>query len=543
MVEAEEALEFEIPPMDELQALLPNYTFELFLAQGGMGAIYKARQKSIDRPVAIKFLPKELSADRIFAQQFIAEAKAMARLNHPNLVALHDFGEVGRMLYIVMEYVDGKSLYESTFEQIVEPEDAIRITKGVLLGLGHAHDADILHRDIKPGNIFLTSAKALPKIGDFGLASSSKDSAADADGVIFGTAGYTAPEVVNDPDNVDLRADIYSVGAMLHQLLTSSLPGELGLPPSTVVGCPKELDAIIEKAMSENRKDRYKSCEEMSEDLDRALEVVQGKRKSKIKAKKGKSSEDGSWDVKKLILVGAGVAALAILGGLSALVGGKKSEEENLSGPIEEALTSEKKTSVTGEPSDPQPSSDPTALANGSEEKPSEAESNEPSVMVSDFDVESWSKTHLQAVKSDEAQAQISEFTERMERMMDRFERAEIRKMKRSGSSDLEKKVEELAQNIKTLKSLAYLPVKKDEAGVTDSFFNRYRTLKGMYDEQLTGLGNTLAESHQAFLKQAEDKMKELQASKDQAGVRALRAYLQGFKGKPEGFARVLLAL
>lgn len=249
--------------MEEVESLLPNYKFESFIAKGGMGAVYKATQISLDRPVAIKILPIEFGQDDQFRESFETEAKLMARLNHPNLISIYDFGEIDGMLYIVMELVPGKSLYEKAYQKALKQELAIDLIKQICEGLEHAHEAGILHRDIKPANILLK--KKIPKIGDFGLARAVGNS--ESGGVIYGTPGYTAPEVINHPDMVDQRADIYSVGIMLYELLTGGRPEGAYQPVNTHVDCDSRLDKIVRKAINPNPRLRYASAKEMANEL------------------------------------------------------------------------------------------------------------------------------------------------------------------------------------------------------------------------------------------------------------------------------------
>jgi serine/threonine protein kinase len=257
---------FEAPTLEALSELLPAYEFDSFIAQGGMGAVYKARQKALDRDVAVKILPRELGDDPDFRRSFETEARAMARLNHPNLIGVYDSGDLNGMLYIVMEYVNGKSLYHSAYNLAVEPEQAAAIVKGISDGLAHAHENGVIHRDIKPANILLT-AKAEPKIGDFGLA---RPANSDHPGLIMGTPGYTAPEIYEDPEHADQKTDIYAVGVILYELLTGHRPeDDEELPvPSSVVGCDKKLDKIWAKATNHDPAQRYDSAEEMAHDLE-----------------------------------------------------------------------------------------------------------------------------------------------------------------------------------------------------------------------------------------------------------------------------------
>ena len=253
---------FEAPSPEQLAELLPQYEIAAFIAQGGMGAVYAGRQRSLDRDIAIKVLPREFGDDPEFRESFTTEAKAMARLNHPNLIGVFDHGDVDGMPYIVMEYVPGCSLHESAWNQAIEPAQAVAIVKGICDGLAHAHEHGIVHRDIKPANILLT-LKAEPKIGDFGLAN-----AADSDtpGLIMGTPGYTAPEIFQDPNQAGPLADLYSVGVIFHQLLTGIDPAGSQGPPTRVTGNIR-LDAIWRKATHLDPAQRYPSVAAMGEEL------------------------------------------------------------------------------------------------------------------------------------------------------------------------------------------------------------------------------------------------------------------------------------
>lgn len=273
---------FEAPGLEYLGARLPQYEFLEFIAQGGMGAVYKARQISLDREVAIKVLPHELGEDEEFRESFTKEARAMAKLNHPNLIGVYDSGCVDGMPYIVMEYIEGSSLHDSCWGQIVDPEQAVMITKAICDGLGNAHEHGIIHRDIKPANILL-NLKAVPKIGDFGLAHASDS---DEAGLVMGTPGYTAPEVFLDPNQAGPLADIYSVGIILHQLLTGTDPTLREGPPSEATGRIR-LDAIWRKATQPQPGARYGSVGEMALDLQKWLDNKSGAMVTGVPARQG----------------------------------------------------------------------------------------------------------------------------------------------------------------------------------------------------------------------------------------------------------------
>jgi len=258
---------FVPPTPEELCPLFPAYEIQHFIAAGGMGAVYKARQISLDRPVAIKILPKEFGSDKQFRENFEAEAKAMAKLNHPNLMAVYDFGNVEGMLFIAMEFIKGKALYYSAHRKQIDPETAFKLILRITKGLNHAHENGILHRDIKPANILLLP-DATPKIGDFGLARA-VDSRSHKERTTFGTPGYTAPEVYSKKYPVDERSDIFSVGAMLCELLT----GELPKPNSSymITGIDPRFDAITRKATHPVPEQRYRDTNEFIQDIKELL--------------------------------------------------------------------------------------------------------------------------------------------------------------------------------------------------------------------------------------------------------------------------------
>ena len=260
---------FTPPTIEELQEKFPQYSIEGFIAQGGMGAVYLARQVSLDRPVAIKILPQEFGDDADFRASFETEAKAMAKLNHTNLVGIYDFGEINGMLYIVMEYIPGRTLFDTANGQQVDQKEAARLISDMSEGLAHAHDAGMLHRDIKPANVLIDD-QAKPKIVDFGLARPMGEE--QTEGVVFGTPGYTAPEVMSNPYAVDHRSDIFSMGVMLYELLTGHLPASPVVPVSRASNSDPRFDAIISKSIHPNPAMRYGSADKLSKDLNSLIE-------------------------------------------------------------------------------------------------------------------------------------------------------------------------------------------------------------------------------------------------------------------------------
>ena len=264
-----EQTHFDPPDLSELSKLFDGYEVISLIATGGMGAVYKASQVSLDRDVAIKLLPVEFGKDPSFRNQFEAEARSMAKLNHDNLIGIYDFGEADGMPYIVMELVAGKSLYHSSYGKAIDETTAVQLVIGICRGLAHAHEANIIHRDIKPANILL-DPNAKPKIGDFGLAAAS-DSEHSEDGPIFGTPGYVAPEILSNPKAIGVQSDIYAVGVILYELLTGKLPEEPASPPSSIAKCDRRLDPIFKKATRRNLALRFQSADEMADDLEKVL--------------------------------------------------------------------------------------------------------------------------------------------------------------------------------------------------------------------------------------------------------------------------------
>ena len=206
-----------------------------------MGFVFKARQPKIERLVALKILPQSLAADPAFAERFTREGRVLARLNHPNIVTIHDFGQAGGFFYLLMEFVDGVNLRQAMKVGRFTPAQALAIVPKICEALQFAHNEGILHRDIKPENILLDS-KGRVKIADFGIAKlveggwnrppgqlgagRSRPSPANLTetGKVLGTPQYMAPEQLEHPQDVDQRADIYSLGVVFYEMLTGELP-------------------------------------------------------------------------------------------------------------------------------------------------------------------------------------------------------------------------------------------------------------------------------------------------------------------------------
>jgi tRNA A-37 threonylcarbamoyl transferase component Bud32 len=259
-----------VPPSPaELAALLPHLEILELIGQGGMGAVYKARQPALDRLVAVKVLPREAGRDPTFAERFGREAKALARLNHPSIVTVYDFGQAGGMCYLVMEYIDGVNLRETLRAGRLEPAAALKIVPVVCDALQYAHEEGIVHRDIKPENILL-DRKGRVKIADFGLAKllGPADVSLTGSRQAMGTLHYMAPEQWERPAAVDQRADIYSLGVVFYELLTGELPVGRFDPPSVKVQVDVRLDEVVLRALAREPERRYQRASELRSEVE-----------------------------------------------------------------------------------------------------------------------------------------------------------------------------------------------------------------------------------------------------------------------------------
>jgi eukaryotic-like serine/threonine-protein kinase len=258
------------------------------LGTGGMARVYRARDELLGREVALKVLSERLSSDRSFVERFRREAQNAARLNHPNIVALYDYGDEDNRYFIVMELIEGRSLSEVLDEDgALMPERAAEIARDTANGLGRAHEAGLVHRDIKPHNIMITNS-GQTKVTDFGIARAlggDAEATMTQTGMVIGTAAYLSPEQAQG-NPVDARSDVYSLGCVLHEALTGDTPFSGDTPLSIAYkhvrenperasevnsDVPEALDAIVMKAMSKNPDNRYADANEMAEDLDRFL--------------------------------------------------------------------------------------------------------------------------------------------------------------------------------------------------------------------------------------------------------------------------------
>lgn len=274
---------FVPPEVAELAAKFPQLEILELIGKGGMGAVYKARQKQLDRIVALKILPPGIGDEPAFAERFAREAKALAKLNHPNIVTLYEFGNASGQFYFLMEFVDGVNLRQLLAGNRMAPREALAIVPQICDALQFAHDQGIVHRDIKPENILL-DRRGRVKVADFGLAKIVRnDGSADLPvsqgeaaaqqhhptsdltdaGKVMGTPQYMSPEQIQAPGEVDHRADIYALGVVFYQMLTGELPGKKLEAPSKKVSIDVRLDEIVLRALEKKPELRYQQVSDV----------------------------------------------------------------------------------------------------------------------------------------------------------------------------------------------------------------------------------------------------------------------------------------
>jgi predicted Ser/Thr protein kinase/tetratricopeptide (TPR) repeat protein len=244
------------PPLspEEIAEKFPQFEITECLGRGGMGSVYKARQKSLNRWVAIKILAPEREGRERFAERFAREAQTLARLSHPHIVTIHDFGQTDGLFYLVMEYVDGVNLRELLRDGKIEPAQALTIVPPICDALQYAHDKGVVHRDIKPENLLLDRDGRV-KIADFGIAS-----LIGAENESAGTPAYMAPEQADAKREVDHRADIYALGVVLYEMLTGERPAKEVIEPSRKVQIDVRLDEIVLRALEKKPELRFQDA-------------------------------------------------------------------------------------------------------------------------------------------------------------------------------------------------------------------------------------------------------------------------------------------
>jgi len=252
------------------------------LGEGGLGTVYKARQISMGRLVALKVLHKKWLKDEEFKKRFLLEARLAGRLSHQNLIQVFDVGRQGDILFFSMEYVDGETVEDITDRDgAMDIDRALNICLQVLRAIAYMKRFDIVHRDIKPGNIMLTRT-GIGKLGDFGFVKSKFDALLAPDGEVLGTPDYISPEQAMGTEEIDWRSDVYSLGCTLYHMLVGNPPfdgtgstvmrkhirAELPSPREFNTDVPESVCAVLERMMAKDPDDRYQNIEELFEDLE-----------------------------------------------------------------------------------------------------------------------------------------------------------------------------------------------------------------------------------------------------------------------------------
>ncbi len=262
---------FVPPAPSELARLFPQLEVLELIGRGGMGAVYRARQPGLERLVALKLLPARTLEGPAFAERFNREARALARLSHPNIVAVYDHGQVEGWHYLLMEYVDGVNLRQLERTRRLSPREALQLIPPICDALQYAHDEGVVHRDIKPENV-LIDRKGRVKIADFGLArlvgAEPAESRLTGEHQVLGTPHYMAPEQVEHPQEVDHRADIYSLGVVFYELLTGELPLGRFPAPSRKVQVDVRLDEVVLRALEKEPERRYQQANQVKTEVE-----------------------------------------------------------------------------------------------------------------------------------------------------------------------------------------------------------------------------------------------------------------------------------
>lgn len=262
---------FRPPAPEELAEHFPQLEILELVGQGGMGAVYKARQRGLDRVVALKILAPAAAEDEQFAERFHREARALARLKHPHIVGVYDSGRSGPYFYLTMEFVDGVNLRQAMRAGNVSAAQALEMVAQICEALQYAHNERVVHRDIKPENVLL-DARGQVKVADFGLAKMVDPDVPDftltATHQVMGTPRYMAPEQLEGARDVDHRADIYSLGVVFYELLTGELPLGRFAAPSKRVQVDVRLDEVVLRTLEKQPELRYQQANDLRTDVD-----------------------------------------------------------------------------------------------------------------------------------------------------------------------------------------------------------------------------------------------------------------------------------
>jgi serine/threonine protein kinase len=255
-----------------VQEQLPDFELGDCIGRGGAGAVFKARQHKLDRQVAIKILLPPPGDCAGWSERFEREAKALARLQHPGIVTIYDFGQLDDLAWLVMEFLDGATLRALMADGHLTPSEALTIVPPLCDALQYAHDRGIVHRDIKPENV-LVDIQGNVKLVDFGLAKlAATDGAANLtrSDQAMGTPRYMAPEQLDRPLEVDHRADIFSLGIVFYEMLTGQIPAGVVEPPSSKIAIDVRLDQVVLRALQRDPEKRYQSAVEFKTEIHQA---------------------------------------------------------------------------------------------------------------------------------------------------------------------------------------------------------------------------------------------------------------------------------
>lgn len=314
--------QFPLPAVEEVARLFPQFEILGFLGRGGMGAVYHARQPKLDRQIALKILPAGAASDPGFAERFQREARALARLNHPNIVAIYDFGVVAELSFLVMEFVDGANLRELSRRHRCSPQQALQIVPQICDALQFAHNEGIVHRDIKPENILLDK-KGRVKIADFGIAKiiggQPEQVGLTGGRDVMGTPHYMAPEQLERPQEVDHRADIFALGVVFYELLTGELPLGRFAPPSRKVQVDVRLDEVVLRTLEKEPERRYQQAGHVKTAVDT---IASSPRRIVAPAQ---PPRPGAWTAKQLAVAAIVIAGLFLAMGAIAILWKKTS--------------------------------------------------------------------------------------------------------------------------------------------------------------------------------------------------------------------------
>lgn len=314
--------------------LIPGYRLEKLVGKGGMGEVHKAVQLSLGRTVAVKLLATELAKDKSFVARFEKEGAALAALSHPNIVSIVDKGKCTATYYLVMEYVDGPSMREVMRSPLLDSASALRMMFEVCRAIDYAHNRGIIHRDLKPENIlFDEQAGGIAKVTDFGLAGFVDDAAVSSHlnmtetHVSMGTLSYMAPEQRVDAKSADHRADIYSLGVILYELLVGEVPiGNFDPPSQRKPSLDRRLDGIVARCLKPVPQDRYQKVSELMAELEPLVPLsasTQSPRKLNALDRARQAAQSAVRKLVRAVAIAVVLAALGVLG-IAALRTGKK---------------------------------------------------------------------------------------------------------------------------------------------------------------------------------------------------------------------------